>query len=481
MTTSPLGQVTIDRAETIEVDGLRFRDLDHDGELSPYEDWRLPVSDRVADLVGRLTREEKVGTVLHGNAPSVGRLGGLGVGTEYDIPAARALIEGRAITTLITRLGTAPRQLADQNNLLQDVAARARLGIPVTVSSDPRHHSDGIIGASVASSGFTTWPDALGLAAIGDVELVRRFGDCVRREYRAVGIHQSLAPQADLATSQRWPRIGGTFGEDPALVRALVGAYVEGVQGGRAGLGPESVAAVVKHWVGYGASRDGFDGHNAYGRFCAFPSDALDDHIEAFRCAFDASVAGVMPTYTILDGVEIDGRALEAVGGGFNRQLVEDLLRRDCGFDGLVLSDWAITRPATEATLTGDPPQTMADISMAWGMEHASAPERHARCLTAGVDQIGGEDDPEPLLAAVRAGLVDEARLDEAVGRILTQKMELGLFENPWTDPVAVPAVVADGATTAAADVSRGFNSSAGASKSEYGMKSSDCAVRASM
>jgi len=327
--------------------------------------------------------------------------------------------------------------LARENNALQVMASRSRLGIPVTLSSDPRHHFAQVLGISNDAADFTQWPETLGLAAIGDRELVRQFGDNVRQEYRAVGIHMVLAPQADLATSQRWSRIEGTFGEDPVLARNLVGAFVEGVQGGRTGLGPRSVAAVVKHWVGYGASRDGFDGHNWYGRFSAFPSDALDDHLDAFLDALEFQVAGVMPTYNILESVTLDGEDLEQVGAGFSPQLVDGLLRRRYGFGGFVLSDWSITRDLTESARTGVPEQQPDDIAMPWGVEHLTRVQRFAKAVNAGVDQIGGDDDPQPLLDAIEEGLVTEARVDEAVFRILVDKFRLGLFENPLVDEVA--------------------------------------------
>ncbi len=428
---------------TITVDGLTFRDLDHDGELGPYEDWRRPVAERVADLLSRMTLEEKVGTMLHGTLRAdEGPLAVLGRGERYDLDDVAGLIGDRHVTSMITRLIPAPGPFAEQNNLVQRIAAKARLGIPVTISSDPRHHFGDLVGATVSGTGFTEWPETLGLGALDDVDLVRSFGDCVRREYRSVGIAMSLAPQADLATNPRWPRFSGSFGEDPALVDRMVGAYVEGVQAGADGLGPTSVACVVKHWVGYGATSNGFDGHNFYGRHAAFPSDAFDDHVAAFSRAFANGVAGVMPTYSILQDLELEGVPVEQVGAGFNRQLLQDLLRRDHGFGGMVLSDWAITRDCNDACRTGEPSQEAADIAMCWGVEDLSRVERFAACINAGVDQIGGEEDPAPLLEAVRSGRISEARIDDAVGSVLAHKFELGLFEQPFVDPEHATAVV---------------------------------------
>ncbi|TNF82768.1 MAG: glycoside hydrolase family 3 protein [Gammaproteobacteria bacterium] len=428
---------------TLHVDGLAFRDLDHDGVLAPFEDWRLSADTRAKDLVGRLSLEEKVGLLLHGTIPAVGGpLGVMGIGAGYDLEGAAELIHGRGVNSMITRLALEPREFAAQNNAVQAIAAEGRFSIPVTVSTDPRHHFNPIIGASVATTGFSQWPGSLGFAATGDPELVRRFGDVVRQEYRATGVHMALSPQADLATSPRWARIDGTFGEDPALVRRLVGAYVEGVQGGRSGLGKGSVVAVVKHWVGYGASEDGFDGHNYYGRFSAFPGGAFEAHVEAFLDALENRVAGVMPTYNILRDLVLAGKPIEQVGAGYSTELLTELLRGQHGYQGLILSDWAIARDVNEACRTGEPRMTPVDISMAWGVEDLPVAERFAKGINAGLDQFGGEDEPGPLLEAVASGLLSEARIDESARRVLVQKFELGLFEDPFVDEDAVEGLV---------------------------------------
>jgi len=440
----------------IELDGQRFRDLDHDGVVAPYEDWRLPAEVRADDLVARMTVAEKVGAVLHGTLPAAGGpLATIGVGDGYDLGAVDTLLHGAHVTSFITRLSLPPAQLAAQNNAVQERAAAGRLGIPATISTDPRHHVSAVLGAGVDASAFSLWPGPLGLAAVGDADLVRTFGDVVRQEYRAVGIHMALSPQADLATEPRWPRADGTFGSDPALVRALVGAYVEGVQGGRDGLTPTGVAAVVKHWVGYGAARDGFDGHNVYGRFSAFPGGRFDDHVDAFLDAFAAGVAGVMPTYNILEDAVVDGTPVEPTGAGFSTVLLQHLLRGTHRYDGLVVSDWAIVRDLNEAARTGVPPQQPADIAMPWGVEELTRVERFALGLAAGLDQFGGEQDPEPLLEAMAAGLVSEERLDASVRRVLLTKFRLGLFDAPFVDADAAATVVGRASFVAAASAAQ--------------------------
>ncbi len=429
---------------TLLVDGESFRDLDHDGVLSPYEDWRLPTAVRVEDLVSRLTIAEKVGCLLHGTAAAVGSPMGIsGRGTGYDLEAMEGLVS-RGVLSCISRLSLPTSALTKQNTAIQRVAAQGRLGIPLLLSTDPRNHFAVGHGMSIDAAQFTQWPETLGFAAIGDDDLVRRFGDTVRQEYRAVGFHMALFPQADLATSPRWGRIFGTFGENPALVRRLTGALVEGLQGGTDGLSETSVAAIVKHWVGYGASRDGFDGHCYYGRYSSFPANAFDDHVEAFLDAFKANVAGVMPTYDILQGLKLNGsdQEIEQVGAGFSRELILELLQGTYEFQGLVLSDWAITRDLTNSGRTGIPPQGSADIAMCWGVEDLTRAERFAKGINAGIDQFGGDDDAAPLLEALERGWITEERIDVSVRKVLEQKFRLGLFENPFVDSTIAGDIV---------------------------------------
>ncbi|MBB6254609.1 glycoside hydrolase family 3 protein [Nitrospirillum iridis] len=429
----------------LTVDGLSFRDLNGNGALDPYEDWRLPVATRVNDLLTRMTVEEKAGALLHGTVPPEGGFTLATMRGPYDFPLATRMIRELGITTLITRQATPPRQLAEQDNRLQAVAEGGRLGIPVTLSTDPRNHFQVTAGASQQSAGFSQWPEALGLGAIGDSALVRRFADIARREYRAVGIHQTLSPMADVATEPRWPRINGTFGEDPDLDRRLVQAYIEGFQGGDEGPGVTGVSAVVKHWVGYGAAQDGFDSHNSYGRYSLVRPSQFEQHLLPFKGAFAAHVAGVMPTYSILKEMTVDGKPVEQVGAGFSHWLLTDLLRGQFGFQGIVLSDWAIANDCNDICRHGFPAgerPSFKDFSTAWGVEDLATPARFAKGLAAGLDQFGGVDDPAPLLAAVKSGLVTEARLDQSVRRILELKFRQGLFENPYVDAEAAATVV---------------------------------------
>ena len=432
----------------LTVDGLRFRDLDRNGRLDPYEDWRLPVARRVADLVGRMTLEEKAGAMMHGSLTATDSA--VGASTRgYDQDAARKAIADQHITSFITRLAVSPERMAEENNAIQRLAAETRLGIPLTISTDPRHHFQVTVGASGATQGYSQWPETLGFAALGDAALMRHFGDVARREYRATGIHMALSPQADLFSEPRWPRGTGTFGANADLARTMVQAYVAGFQGGDRALARDGVATVVKHWVGYGANPQGFDGHNYYGRLAVHDNATLKTHITPFLGAFAAGVAGVMPTYDIISGPTVAGKPLEPVAAGYNAQLL-GLLRKDYAYKGLVLSDWGITRDCTLACRAPSQPQTPNEIAMPWGVEDLTPAQRYAKAVHAGIDQFGGVTEPEWIIQDVKAGTISPARVDAAVARILALKFQLGLFENPLVDPavastVVTPAALAQG------------------------------------
>lgn len=442
------------QAPVLQQDGQRYRDLNKNGVLDPYEDSRRTPEQRARDLVARMTLEEKAGAMMHGTARTGGPTGRVGFGGDYDTVANRALIDSNKVNSMITRLQADPATLAAQNNALQRVAENTRLGIPLTISTDPRHHFQFVVGATTQSNGFSQWPEALGFAAIGDTALMRQFGDMARQEYRAVGIHMALSPQADLATEPRWGRISGTFGEDAALAERMVRAYVTGFQHGTAGLDTGSVVTVVKHWVGYGAAKNGFDSHSYYGRVAVFPGKNLDYHIRPFLGAFAAKSAGVMPTYSILEDAKWNGKPVEPVGAGYNKQLLTDMLRVRYGFRGIVVTDWAITWDCNEKCRNGAPAgerPSFADLGMPWGVESLSMRARFVKAVQAGVDQFGGTERADMLVDAVRAGELTEAQLDTSVVRVLTQKFQLGLFDNPYVDLAAATRVVGNGAFRAAA------------------------------
>ena len=398
---------------------MEYRDLNGNGRVDPYEDPRRPVEERVDDLLSQLTLEEKAGLMYH--API-----GIGPGGELleepapfsPVPTPELVCE-RLINHFNIYSSPGPRETAGWHNRLQKLAEGTRLGIPVTISSDPRHgFSDNPV-TSMSSGALSAWPEPIGLAAAGDDELVRTFGDIARREYLALGIRAALHPTADLCTEPRWARCSGTFGEDAELSSRLLAAYIRGFQGDE--LGPQGVACMTKHFPGGGPQADGEDPHFARGKDQVYPGDNLEYHLRPFEAALAAGTAMVMPYYGRPVGTE-----LEEVGFGFNKQVITGLLRERFGYDGVVCTDWGLV---TDAHL-GE----WVFYAKCWGVEDLSAADRVAKIVEAGCDQLGGENDPSLLVELVRSGRVREVRIDESVRRLLRVKFRLGLFDNPYVD-----------------------------------------------
>ncbi len=300
-------------------------------------------------LIGQMTVEEKVGQFFH-TMISASDDGELSDGLpEFSIASNREYVAERYLSHFNV-LGAVPsaETLARWHNTLQELAAGTHLGIPVTISTDPRHSYSENPGAAIITSAFSQWPESLGLAATRDVDLVHRFAEICRQEYAAVGIRVALHPQIDLATEPRWARQLQTFGEDAKLSGELGAAYIRGLQG--ESFGPGSVSAMTKHFPGGGPQKDGEDPH--------FP----------------------------------------------------------------------------------------------YGAEHLTPHERMAKILDAGCDQFGGEQCDDILLDLVRSGRVTEERLDVSLRRILREKFELGLLEDPYVDVSAVAELVGTDELRAAGD-----------------------------
>jgi len=374
-----------------------------------------------------MTLEEKAG-ILFNNGAVVNADGSI-----EDKPGAAGF--GRAAVTQITHhqmnhfnLWQIPGALvvASWYNKLQHFAEQTRLGIPVTIASDPRNHFSRNI-FSMAAADFSQWCETLGFAAIGDVELVRRFADIVRKEYLAVGIRVALHPQIDLATEPRWPRISGTFGEDAHLTARLAKAYIEGFQGET--LGPHSVACMTKHFPGGGPQNEGLDPHFEFQKGQIYPGGNFDYHLIPFEAAFAVNTAAIMPYY----GVPMD-QTEENVAMSFNKAIITSLLREKYQYDGVICTDWGLI---TDVHM----PDTIWP-ARAWGVEHLSESERVKKAIDAGVDQFGGESCPEYVVELVKTGRLSEARLDQSVWRVLRLKFQLGLFDNPFIDEAKVSEVL---------------------------------------
>jgi len=383
----------------------------------PYQDARLAVGQRVSDLMVRMSLEDKAGLLFHDMvAPG-------------DLDTRSTLVSVPSAKTLVTKfrlrhfnlLGATPdgRRFAQWHNQLQKLAAEQPLAIPVTLSTDPRHHFTDNPLLSILAGPFSQWPEPLGLAAIGSEKVVLEFADIARQEYGAVGIRVALHPQIDLATEPRWPRISQTFGEDADLTCRLAIAYIRGFQG--EALGPDSVATMAKHFPGGGPQKDGQDPHFAWGREQVYPGGFFEYHLRPFIAAIEAGTSQIMPYYGMPVGTEY-----EEVGFSFNRSVITGLLREQLGFDGVVCTDWGLVMDAP------DPGPLSA--ARAWGVEHLSPDERLVKLLDAGVDQLGGECCSNRLVRLVKAGQITEARLDESVRRLLREKFTLGLFDRPFVD-----------------------------------------------
>jgi beta-glucosidase len=427
---NPLHEISIQQSSLVRTEnGFTFRDLNKNGKLDVYEDSRQPIDKRVDDLMRQMTLEEKAG-LLFINGAVVNADGSI-----EDKPGAAGFGSGRAAVTQITHqkmnhfnLWQIPGALvvAIWYNKLQHSAEQTRLGIPITIASDPRNHFSHNI-FSMAAADFSQWCETLGFAAIGDVELVRQFADIVRKEYLAVGIRVALHPQIDLATEPRWPRISGTFGEDAHLTARLAKAYIEGFQGET--LGPHSVACMTKHFPGGGPQNEGLDPHFEFQKGQIYPGGNFDYHLIPFEAAFAANTAAIMPYY----GVPMD-QTEENVAMSFNKAILTSLLREKYQYDGVICTDWGLITDSY-----------MPDAiwpARAWGVEHLSESERVKKAIDAGVDQFGGESCPEYVVELVKTGRLSEARLDQSVWRVLRLKFQLGLFDNPFIDEAKVSEVL---------------------------------------
>lgn len=389
----------------------------------PWLDTSLPVDDRVQLLLDEMSIEEKAGLFFH-TMIAIGDLDE--ANPVFATPSAREFVHVKNMTHF-NLLGAAPtgREIAAWQNALQRLAADTRLGIPVTLSTDPRHSFSENPGASILAGPFSQWPETLGLAATRDPELVERFADIARQEYTAVGLRVALHPQVDLATESRWARQTATFGEDAELSGILGAAYIRGFQG--ASFGPGSVSTMTKHFPGGGPQKDGEDPHFPYGREQVYPGGQFELHLKPFEDALAAGTRQMMPYYGMPVGTEY-----EEVGFGFNRGVIAHLLREELGFDGVVCTDFGIITGYGEAF-----------PAKAWGVEHLSVEERMLKVLDAGVDQFGGESGTDILRALVASGRITEQRLDVSARRLLREKFRLGQFDDArFVDEDAADSII---------------------------------------
>ncbi|CEI73074.1 Periplasmic beta-glucosidase/beta-xylosidase [Romboutsia hominis] len=444
----------------IEEDGYAFKNLSKSGKLEKYEDWRLPVEERAKDLASKMSIEQIAGLMLYSAHQSISTkddffskaFAGTYNGKKLEECDAKItdltdqqknfLLNDNLRHVLITVVDDA-KTSAVWNNNVQAFVEKTGLGIPVNTSSDPRHGASADTEFNAGAGGdISKWPEPLGLAATFDSELVRNFGHIAAKEYRALGIATALSPQVDIATEPRWMRFNGTLGEDPILSRDLGEAYCDGFQTSYGeneindGWGYDSVNAMVKHWPGGGSGEGGRDAHYAYGKFAVYPGNNFDDHLIPFtEGAFKLKgktkkASAVMPYYTI--SYNQDKKNGENVGNSYNKYIINDLLRDEYKYDGVVCTDWMITKDnhVVDAFISGK----------CWGVETLSEDERHYKALMAGVDQFGGNNEVKPVLNAYEMGVKEHgeefmrARFEKSAARLLLNIFRTGLFENPYVD-----------------------------------------------
>ncbi|KAL3431275.1 beta-glucosidase C [Aspergillus tetrazonus] len=391
--------------------------------LPIYKNASYCVDARVKDLLSRMTLEEKAGQLFHKQL-SEGPLDDDSSGNSTETMIGKKHMTHFNLASDITNA----TQTAEFINLVQKRALQTRLGIPITISTDPRHSFTENVGTGFQAGVFSQWPESLGLAALRDPQLVREFAEVAREEYLAVGIRAALHPQVDLSTEPRWARISGTWGENSTLTSELIVEYIKGFQG-EGKLGPKSVKTVTKHFPGGGPMENGEDSHFFYGKNQTYPGNNIEEHLIPFKAALAAGATEIMPYYSRPIGTN-----WEAVGFSFNKEIVTDLLRGELGFNGIVLTDWGLITD----TYIGN--QYMP--ARAWGVEYLSELQRAARILDAGCDQFGGEERPELIVQLVREGTISEDRIDVSVARLLKEKFLLGLFDNPFVNASAANNIV---------------------------------------
>ena len=442
-------------------DGFAFKDLNRNGTLDQYEDWRLSPEERADNLATQLSIEEIAGLMLYSSHQAVPMVSQMGFGSSlyngksFEESGAKPsdlsddqkkfLRDDHLRAVLVTRVES-PAVAAEWNNNMQAFVEGLDHGIPANTSSDPRHEANATTEFNAGAGGqISLWPTSLGLAASFDPALMYRFGEIASEEYRALGITTALSPQVDIATEPRWFRFDGTFGEDPQLATDMARAYCDAFQTTpeSKGWGVKSVNAMVKHWYGYGAQEGGRDSHFASGKYATYPGKNLAMHKRSFvEGAFKleggtAMASAVMPIYSILWNQDPSG---ENVGGSYSQWLIQKQLRDEAKFEGVICTDWGITKDmkVLDSPIGGKP----------WGVEQLSEAERHYKILKAGVDQFGGNNEIGPIVEAYEMWIKEfgekeaRERFELSARRLLLNVFRVGLFENPYLDPAETQKTV---------------------------------------
>ena len=429
-------------------EGLYFKDMDNDGILSPYEDWRLSDEVRAADMVKHLPLKQQAGLVLNtlwntpmsltregakdadGNIvpsrifkrydPSVPPTPGLLPGLDMRVDDGQVLEQKLTAGVYRGEMRAEAGMAALYHNLgtqyVEYEACQGGVAIPYSLHTNPIN-----IG----------YPDFLGMGAAvmgdGNFDIVYEMADTDRKMMAACGLNIMYGPQVDVSTDPRWPRNSGTYGERPDITAGITRELVRGYQNGENGLKEGAIALTVKHFPGDGPAENGFEPHLPIGQWRLYPTEGSMEkyHLPPFQAAFDMNASSIMPDYSRICN---DGRSVpqyykgnltssEAVPSTYSKELITDLARDTMGFTGYVNSDSGIT------------------TTQIYGVEHLSMPERYAKAISAGTDVIGGNYDAENIVKAVEEGFLPKEDLDRANYRRLLSLFQQKRVDNPYLDP----------------------------------------------
>ncbi|MBE6923157.1 MAG: glycoside hydrolase family 3 protein [Ruminococcaceae bacterium] len=429
-------------------DGLFFKDMDNDGVLSPYEDWRNSHEVRAADMVKHLPLHQQAGLVLNtlwntplsmtreGAKDENGNIVPSKIFKKYDpsepipkgiLPGLDNRVDDAQVIDMKLTAGVYRGEMRAEagvaalyHNLgtqyVEHEACQGGVAIPYSLHTNPIN-----IG----------YPDFLGFGAAvmgdGNFDIVYDMAQTDRKMMAACGLNIMYGPQIDVSTDPRWPRNSGTYGERPEITAGITRELVRGYHDGEEGLKKGSIALTVKHFPGDGPAENGFEPHLPIGQWRLYPTEGSMEkyHLPPFQAAFDLKASAIMPDYSRICN---DGRSVpqyykgkltssEAVPSAYSKELLQDLARDTMGFTGYVNSDSGIT------------------TTQIYGVEHLSMPERYAKAISAGTDVIGGNYDVENIIKAVEEGYLPKADLDRANYRRLLSLFYQERVDNPYLNP----------------------------------------------
>lgn len=427
-----------------------FKDMDGDGELDPWEDWRLDIDTRAADLATKLTKEQIAGLMLFSSHER---------NIEEGLTdAQKKYLEEDNLRNVLNAGGNNIEASVLWNNEMQayveSLGGQGNAVVPVNFSTDPRSTAGSGDQYMVSGTEISLWPSNLGLAATFDIDTITKFAKISSEEYRGLGISTLLGPQIDLATEPRWLRVDGTFGESTQLTTDITKAFADGYQSTYdendtdLGWGMDSLNVMIKHFPGDGSGEGGRESHTEAGKYAVYPGKNFTEHTKPFidgglnLAGNTKSAASVMSSYSI--GIGDDGETVmgERAGSAYNKDKM-DILRVDNNYDGVICTDWGVTTTMEEGAIVGT----------AWGAEGSTVGERHFDILKAGSDMYGGNNDKMPVLEAYdiweaefQAGNLEisaEERFQQSAKRLVKMMMQPKLFENPYLEMEESKASVA--------------------------------------